>query len=348
MTTLDNSTRYILYVPLELSPANVLPARSWAVAPGLWLKRLSESEKERLASAEAAVSPLSGLRPNYTVKVDSIAYGDHIRAQLLHEGKHIPANANDPVYVWPEIINIAKMILVTWLLHGNLKFALANGHGFKILRSGKYNPHSQCLVPHECERSSAILGTFLPPRSVQPASKKTLQGTIARIEQYYRPIHWRIDRVSTALSYLWAALVAREPHQVCTNLAILLECLLSTRNIEITHLISERAATILGKNKEDKLQIYKDVKSIYHQRSRIVHGQGVPKKGTTLNHDCFIVSTKISSVPKNMRKKQMSIALELINALLRDEEYMSIVCSQKAEDTITKNLDNLFIERLWK
>lgn len=50
------------------------------------------------------------------------------------------------------------------------------------------------------------------------------------------------------------------------------ECLFTTGKIEISHQISERVASMLG-TKDQKLHIYKQMKTAYGVRSTIVHGQ---------------------------------------------------------------------------
>lgn len=55
---------------------------------------------------------------------------------------------------------------------------------------------------------------------------------------------------------------------------VLLESLTSTdENTEVTHQVSERVANLVGSNKEEKYQIYKDVKEAYSIRSKFLHGQ---------------------------------------------------------------------------
>lgn len=316
--------------------------------PGVWLQRLIGRTKEDLASAEASIKPVSGLRPNFTVKIDSIAYGNHVRSQLLREGKDVPAIPEDIDAVGHDAINLTRMILVAMLLQRNCRFALANAHSFEVLSSGDYNTDNNTgIIPHSKEEVTPILQSFLPPRPTKNINRRLLSDTLVRIEQYYRPFIWEIDRFSIALSYLWSALIAHGSNQVFTNLAILIESLLSTRSTELTHLVSEHAATILGRSVKGKVDTYREVRSIYAQRSKIVHGKGVPKKGPgPINRNTFVVSSKLSIVPHETLKKALSISLDLLNSLIRDREYMSIVRSGSPEKKINLKLDDLFISRL--
>lgn len=163
---------------------------------------------------------------------------------------------------------------------------------------------------------------------------------------YYRPLTWEVNRISTALSYFWSAIITKEPNQLFTNLSILLECLLSTDTQELAHKISERAAIILGKNSEDRLAIYKDIKKIYGQRSKIVHGEGVPAKGS-LPPEIFMITPKYTFCPKSLMSKVISISIDLLNTLLKDDEYVKIVRSAKSEGEANGLLNNLFMKRLF-
>ena len=112
------------------------------------------------------IKPVSGLRPNYTVKVASIAYGNHIKSQLIREGKDAPAIPDDIDTVGHDAINLTKMVLVSLLLQVNCRFALANAHSFEGQASGNYNSHNNTgIIPNPKEEIASILPSFLPSRS---------------------------------------------------------------------------------------------------------------------------------------------------------------------------------------
>jgi hypothetical protein len=331
---------------VHISASFALPARAWELAPGLWFKRLSGPLKDELIAAESRIKPSSGIAPNYTVKIDSIGYGNHIRARLANEGKTAPDVPEDLDAVGIDAINITKMVLIAFLLQRNLTFAFANAHSFEVLPSGIYNEHHRGIVVNTRQESlSAFWGVF-PHRPSNSINRRTLRDILDSIERYYRPFTWEMNRVSTALTYFWSAVAAHEPREFFTNLAILLECLLGTGAGGVTHVISERAATILGKNSNDRLSKYKDVRSIYGQRSKIVHGEGVVSKGP-IGSDTFIVSPKYTLVPKTLMRKVLDISIDLLNTLLRDDEYMALIRARKSEGKIDEDLNALFMKRLF-
>lgn len=333
----------ITYLPLRISATFALPVKAWRLAPGLCLQPISGQIKEELIARESKVKPSSGINSNYVVKIDSIAYGNHLLAKLAKKSKTIPIYPEDIDIVGCDVINITKMILISFILQNDLKFAFAHAHGFKVMPSGIYDKTFSSLNPHPREEMSYTWWSALPRRPSTFINRKVLLKTLDRIEPYYRPFTWEVNRISTALCYFWNSLVLNEPNQLFTNLAILLECLLSTDKQELKHKICERAAILLGKNAEDRLAIYKDVKTIYDQRSRIVHGEGAPKKGQ-LHPGKFMITPKYTYCPKNLISKVIGISIDLLNVLLKDNEYMSIVRSEK---NTNEALNDLFMKRLF-
>ena len=337
----------VTYIPLRLSAKHNLPKRAWQLAPGLWIKPLSGKIKDDLIVKESRNKPPSGISPNYTIKIDSISYGNHVLAQLTRENKTIPNYPKDMDTIGFDCIYITRMILMSLLLQNNLRFAFANAHQYKVLPSGIYDKNFSGLMNHPREEISNTWWRFRPSRPNNIISIIVLRKTLVSIERYYRPLTWELDRISTALSYFWNALIANEPNQVFTNLSILIECLLSTDMQELKHRISERAAIILGKNGNDRLTIYNDTNKIYKQRSKIVHGQGVPTKGAH-HYEKFIVTPKYQWCPQSLMLRLISISIDLLNALLRDDEYVKIVRSTKSEGKKNSDLSELFKKRLFR
>lgn len=83
-------------------------------------------------------------------------------------------------------------------------------------------------------------------------------------------------RMTNALSYYFYSWRVHFIQHTCINLSIVLESLFSPNtNGEVTHQIAFYASRFMGENRLQRQAIYKNVKSFYHQRSRIVHG-GMP------------------------------------------------------------------------
>lgn len=58
---------------------------------------------------------------------------------------------------------------------------------------------------------------------------------------------------------------------------IIIEALYATEKTELTHRISTRVATLIGKNDSEMYELHKQMKNIYDVRSRIVHGEDLNK-----------------------------------------------------------------------
>lgn len=330
----------VTYVPLRLLTTLKMPKRAWQLAPGLLVQRLTGRIKDSLKAAESSYRPGLSIDPNYTIKVDSVAYGNYVLAKLIEENKNIPDYSKEFDTIGSECINITKMILIALLLQNNLNFAFRDSYQFHGGRWGGMNAR-----PRE-EMSDTWLYSC-PSRPSNVISRKVLDKTLGSIEMYYRPLRWEVNRISTGLTYFWSALIANEPNQLFTNLTILLECLLSTDRYELAHKISERAAIILSKNNNDRLTIYDDMKKIYDQRSKIVHGVGVLAKKGPINSDSFFITPKYTCCPKSLMSKVINISIDLLNTLLKDDEYVEIVRFTKSEETTNKKLNKLFMKRLF-
>lgn len=62
------------------------------------------------------------------------------------------------------------------------------------------------------------------------------------------------------------------------NTIIALECIFNTTDREVTHQIAERVALFLGKNEEERKEIFEKMKVAYRIRSKLVHGQILPTR----------------------------------------------------------------------
>ncbi|GAB2780627.1 hypothetical protein GCM10027275_25240 [Rhabdobacter roseus] len=82
---------------------------------------------------------------------------------------------------------------------------------------------------------------------------------------------------------------------------VILECLFTTENHEITHKVSERATIYLGGDKNVKLNNFKRIKEAYDIRSKYMHGQAL-KKNIDYNELCRISKSTDDIVRKILNK----------------------------------------------
>jgi hypothetical protein len=83
---------------------------------------------------------------------------------------------------------------------------------------------------------------------------------------------------------------------------------------ELTYTISRNCAVLLGKDKEDSLRIFNDVKRLYGKRSRIVHGAG--KSRVIENEDLLRLRGYLRESIKKMEEigKDKETILALLNS----------------------------------
>lgn len=88
--------------------------------------------------------------------------------------------------------------------------------------------------------------------------------------------HKILNRIVNALTYFQYAWRASYMEQICLNLVIVLESLFAPHHQgELTHQVAFNTAHFAGRDPEERRAIYRYVKKLYGERSRVVHG-GLP------------------------------------------------------------------------
>lgn len=82
-------------------------------------------------------------------------------------------------------------------------------------------------------------------------------------------------RIWTALYWYGEAMSERELNSLIIKYATCLEALFNSREGGISEQISEFTAHVIGKNKEERMDIYSTVKKLYSLRSNAVHGGAI-------------------------------------------------------------------------
>jgi len=122
------------------------------------------------------------------------------------------------------------------------------------------------------------------------------------------------------------------------SLNVLLESLIGTDQ-ELTHRISHRCATILGKNSHERGEIYEKIRKYYGQRSTILQGS----KKIIANRDLYylaeIIRTMIilfvSLVQNEYSQKRDELMKQLDKAVV-DEELRSKIINQARKSFLEK------------
>ncbi len=102
------------------------------------------------------------------------------------------------------------------------------------------------------------------------------------------------SRIENALNYYYFSWNIHGLEQTAVSLSIVLETLFAPdTNTELTHQISFSIAKFTGINKQQRINIYKLVKSYYKIRSKIVHGDSLNEKEIKLIPDFFKFTSKL-------------------------------------------------------
>ena len=108
---------------------------------------------------------------------------------------------------------------------------------------------------------------WVDSRDVSPALTPGTAGTVGRLPR--------------ALYFLQGARAMNDfPHKVA-NYCTSFEALVSTSSTELAHQVSERVAVLIGRDSNEALDIYRNLKRAYGTRSKLVHGDQLSRDWTT-------------------------------------------------------------------
>jgi len=107
---------------------------------------------------------------------------------------------------------------------------------------------------------------------------KSINNPLNLLEINKTNIRQDADRLNLAQLFIQAARQYSDLGMRISQYCSALECIFSTDTSELSHKLAERIAFFLAKNKEERYQIFNDIKSLYSIRSQIVHGSPINKK----------------------------------------------------------------------
>jgi len=365
---------HIYYVPISIPYSNLeyLPKKRWKLLPGLWFEKTPQKLKKVLEKKNSKVDSFFKLyNANYAIRIDVNQYNESLAKRILKANEissdsekqfasnllsqpkvkyHYENQKDTPEYSFPDPQDMAKLVLISFCFQKVIPFSKGNVYRFSekrentnIVYSGGYMATNRQPIENISHRhlyaASLAEGTF---------NKKKFILTIHTLERYFRPYHYFVDRVAFALKYLWNAITSPFPDQIFLNMTIVLECLLSTKPMEVTHTLSERAAVMLGKSQTERLEIYQNIKKLYNLRSSIVHGRGEGKKKGIITYDSYHISPKNSQIPINEIEKLARIVFRLIQVTIEDKNLLALIQTLKKEDKINKDLDKYYLTRIFR
>ena len=125
-----------------------------------------------------------------------------------------------------------------------------------------------------------------------------------------------------------------------------LEAITSTPSNEITHILAERCALLVGATSEKRFQTYHEIKKLYSVRSKIAHGKSAPRRGP-ISWESLAITAKSSVVPRSALIQLLSIAIEVLNCVLVRTDFMALLHVKRSDGEVTKALNEYFERALF-
>ncbi len=328
------------YVPLYAAIRGVMPARRWRLLPGLWLETCHPAFLRVLQTSDA-YRGFFPFHPNFAVRVDCERYvsglskraDPSLKAQIK---RHHDTESGLPI----EAEALARLVVISFLLCQSQVFSFSSAVTYRDrqgLRKGQLGSSAR-LQPHAVTEYAA---TALP-RGLAPGKlRSAVRRRVRQLEIYFRPFCWQSDRLGVALNGFWTAVCTPYADQAFVSLMTAVEALLSTDTGEITHAVAERAALLLARRGEERLEIYKRTKRLYGVRSHLVHGSAKVQK-KALTWDSTFVTAKRSNVAVSDFADLAQLVVRLIGRVLDDPKLLREIQMLRKEELATDSLRNYF------
>ena len=334
----DNSTCQTLH----LFPREGFAFSRCQIMPGVTLQRLKGPLKKLIAHEKKMPGERGGY--NFAVLVQHGRYADYVNQQLHAEGME----PLDHFYV--ETSSITKHVLLSLVLSARIRFRIggeyqltkAQGNDRRKVRLAGYSPGIL-----QFQESSGAMYSVPEQSDTKNISRRHLVPIVNSLERYFRSGRYKNDRIGMALGSFWNSICTPFQDQAFIGLTTSLEAILSTQSMEITHTIAERAAELIGNNAEHRLQIYRQIKSHYKTRSKIVHGAAFMKMGIQ-NSNSLIITAKHTNIPRTKMEELANLTISIINAALLNEDYCDAIRSVRNEDKTSKLVNEFFLKRLFR
>lgn len=346
-----------MWIPLDLKPGFAKGSGALPMVPGIALQMISDEERESFTQK------MSGFPfvPTAMIRVDAEEYEAGAKARLepkgLYQSMLLPPleidDAKVDVGTFAGGVPIAKWALTALVLCRPFSFRF--GPVLRTYRDGSGAWETPAAVHgRPIEMVPPFRAMAFPPEQTGKFNAAEFEFAATAIEEYYRPVGFRMDRLAVALSSLWTSLCTWYPEQSYTSLSIAMEALLSTQESEITHQLAERTAVLLGSDEEPPITLYRAVKRLYDTRSNIVHGRGMSKddqrrlakrarkKQTSKRTDYSLhIHPMMTLLPLEQLQQFTGICIRLIRSAVAIPELLALI--QTHDDN---GLDRFFTELL--
>ena len=328
-------------VPVLLHPASSLQFSKCSVVPGLVIRKHEGQLKKQIDDFRSKSPDWLKVSPTHLIHIDVELYLRKLKERLETEGKEFPERQLQFI----DAFSLAKQAVMALILSGPVCFSMHGNFSFSWkrnkywLRGFSNTPYFEVCAP----MSSALFREETDIVNIN-ARQVTHYGKL--LDEYYREGIWSIDRYAMALTHFWGALCTQFSDQAMLGITSALECLLSTKNMEITHTLAERSALILKRAPSDRLDKYHEVKTIYDYRSKLVHGKAFVKRGR-INWESLCVSPKMMTFPVSVMGQAFYLALNVLTEIINNREIMAIIKKRKSEEKITNELHAYYTSLLF-
>jgi hypothetical protein len=306
--------------------------------PGMEFRKADGPLARELVTWSTNVREKQGFIATHMIVVDQAAYFAGLDARLRALGGAIrDRQDNDHL----DLDGLTRQVLIALTLCGRCVWEI--GGNFTFVHSGRAARYRPAAYSHrDTQRTSPMFRYSAPAEWFLNIGPKPLRVLCTQLDRYYRSGVWWVDRLSVALGYLWSALTASHPELSFVALCMALEALTSTSQNEITHTLAERCAVLTCTSGSKRIALYREIKDLYGMRSRIVHGRSAPSKGRTLNWETLAITAKISLVPQSALFRMLDVALQVINAALRNRRLLGVLHVKRSEDKASAALNEYF------
>lgn len=143
------------------------------------------------------------------------------------------------------------------------------------------------------------------------------------------------NRIDRAIIFMGEARQSELLYKKISMYIVVLECLFTTENEEVTHKVSERTAYYIATDPENRRAVYSTLKQAYDIRSKYVHG----KKISLNNEKLADLSVKIDDIVRQVLGKIINKDYDIFT---RDAETKTIPGKGKVAPQTIEGLKDLF------
>lgn len=336
-------------MPTELicAPTYLFPTRDFRLdrcrlISGVEVARLDGRLRETLTLLEEKLSVRHPFSPSHVVVINKAAYLAALRKRLGADARRLEGKDD---YLL-DASAVVQQALVTLVLGARVGFRYGGLFAVEVSGRGSRKEYRTSSYSHtrymEMASHMAIAVAGLTPR----AARSRELGLLARqLDRYYRSGVWWSDRLALALGSFWHGLCTPFQEQSFLSLSTALESLVSTTRSEITHILAERCALIVGLTSGRRAEVFADVKRLYNVRSKLVHGAAHARRGVQTTESLYLTA-KGSSVPQSEMTALVTLTVSLILGVLRNRQLIGEIQQTRNAETTDKAIDAFFAARL--